>query len=63
MRILPLHIRYIHYIEIKGMIKDLINHNVCERELSNLRDIYDKLEELRTLFQKPVKDLLKEVKQ
>jgi len=44
---------------LMNKVKDLINSNICKKELLILREIYDKLEGLREMFQKSEKELKK----
>lgn len=57
-----LSVRYIHYIELMGKVKDLSNSNVCLKESILIDEIYDKLEELREFFQRPLSELINDVK-
>ena len=59
---LDLALRYCHYIDLMGSVKDLINSNVCLEELISLREIHDKLDNLREMFQKSENELKKLLK-
>ena len=54
---LKLALRYCHYIDLMGTVKDLINSNTCLKELMELTDIHKQLDNLREMFQKPLEDL------
>lgn len=57
-----LSVRYISYINLMSKVKDLSNSNVCLKESILIDEIYNKLEELRKFFQRPLSDLIKDVK-
>lgn len=56
-----LSVRYIKYIMLMSAVKDLSNSNVCLKESILVNEVYDKLEELREFFQRPLSDLIKDV--
>lgn len=54
-------LRYMEYISLLNKVKDLENSNVCSKEFLILGEIYDKLEELRKFFQRPISELQEEL--
>jgi len=57
-----LSIRYIAYINLMSTVKDLSNSNVCLKESVLVDEVYDKLEELRKFFQRPLSELINDVR-